>query len=1023
MRGKSEITARRGTIMQRLLRPLSLMIVALLVVMVGAIYYGGIMRQIDENALDLLSEQVKNRKNYLENNMVGVWSNVSITVDEINRTVKQLRDAGQIDLEHLESDKPSYQAVLRETADDLVALMRRNSVTGAYIILSVGEIDLDHPVDKKGLYLRDLDPTSNASVSNSDLLLKRGPVELVSELGITTDSDWQPQYPFTDGGYRELFYEPYRTAREHLDIGWSDLGYWSETYQMPGDSREAISYSVPLRLEDGTVYGVLGIEQTVEHLIKQLPSSELIDGANGSYVLALTADGTHFQRLLVSGTFQAQKAGSKDEIELKPIADGSDSVFQVDSDTYGCVEYLSLYNSNTPFSGQHWALIGIANARDVFAFSHGLRWTVLLLSGVLLLFGLTVVCGVSYKLAKPVAELSNDLEQADRGKPLEFRRTGIEEIDRLTGELEALSQDVLDASQKFANILRMASVRMAGFEINKKTGGVFVTDGFFELFNLPPVPATLTTPLFHQLLDTRQDCMISHERIPPNTEECTYRVILDGHKAYVRLRCVESADRVIGLAEDVTSQTLERQKIEHERDHDALTGLLGRRAFERHMHELFETRSKELGVAALVMLDLDNLKYVNDTYGHDSGDRYICSLAAALTKGTPAGTLLSRQSGDEMFVFLYGYDSEQKVRNMIRDLKRELDKQRIRLPDGSLFPVSASGGIAWYPKDTTTLEHLFRYADFAMYEVKRNGKGDLCDFEMDSYRSATRLQRCREEFALLISQERIFFKWQPIVDTRTGKVFAYEGLMRSDLETLQSPKDILEVAESESQLNWIERMTLFKAMESYVENRNRGQMPEDCRIFLNSIPNQMMTEEETARFEALYGQYLGQVVIEITEGERVRAVTIERKRERIDRWGAKVALDDYGSGYNSEIVLLALSPHYVKIDMSIVRDIDTDRDKQKLVQNLISYANERRIQLVAEGIETRAELETIVRMGVCYVQGYLIARPGQIPPPVPDEIAQLMREINSQRSACANDGVCDTCGRRMVCPRSDYRET
>lgn len=1009
--------------MQRLLRPLSLMIVALLVVMVGAIYYGGIMRQIDENALDLLSEQVKNRKSYLENSMVSTWSNVSITVDEINRTVEALRKTNQIDLSRLESDKQSYQAVLRETADDLVSLMRRNSVTGAYIVLSVGEIDLDAPEDKKGLYLRDLDPASNASVTNSDLLLKRGPVELVSELGITTDSDWQPQYPFANNGYGLSFYKTYHAAWVHPEIGWSDLGYWSEPYQMPGDSREAISYTVPLRLGDGTLYGVLGIEQTIEHLVKQLPSGELIDGANGSYVLGVTEDGTHFKRVLVSGTFQAQQAGNKDEIELTRVPDGADNVFQVDTDTYGCVEYLSLYNSNTPFSGQHWALIGIADEKDVFSFSRSLRWTFVLLSGVLLLFGLTVVCGVSFKLAKPIAALSADLEQADRDKPLEFRRTGIEEIDRLTGELESLSQDVFSASQKFAGILRMASVRMAGFEINKKTGSVFVTDGFFELFNLPPMMVSLTSPVFRRLLETRQDCMISHESIPPSTEECTYRVVLDGHKAYVRLRCVESDDRVIGLAEDVTAQTLERQKIEHERDHDALTGLLGRRAFERRMHELFNGRSKELRVAALLMLDLDNLKYVNDTYGHDSGDRYICSLAAALSKGTPAGTLLSRQSGDEMFVFFYGYDSEQKVRNLIRDLKRELDKQRIRLPDGSLFPVSASGGIAWYPKDSTQLERLFRYADFAMYEVKRNGKGDLGDFDMDSYRSATRLQRCREEFALLISQERIFYKWQPIVDTKTGKVFAYEGLMRSDLETLQSPKDILEVAESESQLNWIERMTLFKAMESYVDNRERGLMPGDCRIFLNSIPNQMMTAEETKRFEALYGKYLDQVVIEITEGERVRAATIERKRERIDGWGAKVALDDYGSGYNSEIVLLALSPHYVKIDMSIVRDIDTDRDKQKLVQNLISYANERRIELVAEGIETRAELETIVRMGVCYVQGYLIARPGQIPPPVPDEIAQLMREINSHGTGCANEGVCETCGRRMVCPRSDYRDT
>ncbi|MCQ5129906.1 EAL domain-containing protein [Butyricicoccus faecihominis] len=1006
MNNHKQRVRRSGSIVQKLFRPLSILLLVLIVAMVSVLFFGGVLRQLDQNALDILGEQVKNRKGYLENEMVSGWTDLGLTIDSINGKVEQLRDGKQIDLAHIGTDEASYNVMLGAVAEDLISVIRKNSVTGAFLILNTDDLSEDDVQDKCGLYLRDLDPVSSASDDNRDLLLKRAPTALVDKLGIATDSDWRTKFTFEQQNkYDDLFYLPYRTAVSHPELGWSDLGYWSEAYRLPDDSRSAISYSVPLRLADGTLYGVVGIELTLDYLSKVIPNRELLDGSNGSYLLAVTEDGEHFRTVFASGPYQSQGVNGA-AAALTLYGESKNNTFRVESDSeklYAAVQYLSLYNSNAPFSGTRWALIGIADSHHIFQFSRSVQRTVLSLGVILLVLGLSVVCVVSYAISEPVTTLTRDLERAAKDKPLRFQKTHIKEIDLLTSKIESLSDDVFETSLKFTKILEMASIRIGGFEVNKKTGALFVTDDFFMVFGLPNIDAhTFSVNEFGDKLDSLRDYVEQHETLSDGATESVFCMPGTPRSVYVRLRCIESEERVIGLAEDITAATLERQKVEHERDHDLLTGLLSRRAFHRVMNDLFTFHPESLGIAALLMVDLDNLKFINDTYGHDYGDKYIRCLADSLIHSAPPGTLVCRQSGDEMFVFFYGYDSEQKIRNLIRALKQNLNTQSVPLPDGGKFPISASGGIAWYPRNTTDFTELVRYADFAMYEVKRNGKGDLYDFDMLSYRSATRLQKCREEFNLLLGGDHLIYYWQPIISTRTGDIFAYEALMRSDLETLKMPKDILEIAQQESQLNRIESMTLFSAMGSFVSHCENGRIAPGVRAFINSIPNQLLTQEDSEQFETRFADYLPRFVVEITENERVREGVLEEKRRWNRRWNAAFALDDYGSGYNSEYVLLTLAPEYVKIDMSLVRDIDIDRDKQKIVGNLISYASERGIRLVAEGVETKAELETVIRMGVDYVQGYFLARPAFEPPLVPEELVRLVRSISAQSGLPTN---------------------
>ncbi|MFR3320351.1 MAG: GGDEF domain-containing protein [Lachnospiraceae bacterium] len=151
--------------------------------------------------------------------------------------------------------------------------------------------------------------------------------------------------------------------------------------------------------------------------------------------------------------------------------------------------------------------------------------------------------------------------------------------------------------------------------------------------------------------------------------------------------------------------TFERLRIEHERDYDTLTGLYNRQAFQRESESLF-SEPKQLKHAALLMLDMDNLKYTNDTYGHDWGDQYIRQAGRCFADYTPKDTLCARISGDEFHLLFYGYESQDEIRKVLTKLREQLHQQSLPLPDGKVLHLSISGGIAWYPEDGTQLDIL-----------------------------------------------------------------------------------------------------------------------------------------------------------------------------------------------------------------------------------------------------------------------------------------------------------------------------
>ena len=559
-----------------------------------------------------------------------------------------------------------------------------------------------------------------------------------------------------------------------------------------------------------------------------------------------------------------------------------------------------------------------------------------------------------------------------------------------------LSHDVLNTSTKFLRIMEMASVDLGGYEVRKDSPTVYVTENFFSMLGIPEKKEeNLTKERFQEIMTEFESVCRSSKGY---AGDLIYHIPLpDGKIRYVRIETTSEADAQVGLVEDVTAVTTERLRIEHERDYDPLTGLYSRRAFQRESEAIF-ARPEKLKHAALIMMDTDNLKHMNDTFGHDWGDKYIRRAGQCLAWNTPPGTLCARISGDEFNVLFYGYDSQEAIREEIRNLKTAVKETSLTLPSGRELHLSISGGIAWYPENSREFPIMKKYADFAMYQVKRTQKGELAEFDPEIYRKEAAATEKRQQFQKLIREELVRYYFQPIISGKTGETIAYEALMRVSLPMITNPGQVMELAREEGCLHEIERITMFKSAESYLFLEREGLISGKEKLFVNSVASQHMTEAENKEYARRFTSLQSRLVVEITEEEGMDSSALEIKRNTLGLQG-NFALDDYGSGYSNEKNLIDLSPAYIKVDISIIRDIDKSQDKQQIVSNIVSYAHGRNMQIIAEGMETAAELETVLALGVDLLQGYFLARPAAVPSKISDEALAVIQAFEAKQTA------------------------
>ena len=927
------------TVYRTILRPLLIVLLVEIVLMTGSYWLLGINGQLNKNARDILIQQTENRKSYLQNEMIQKWSNLSTISQTINERTQQLIDQNVISLQTLDSSSKASAPLLNEISKELISTLYSKETTGIFVILNTHDLR-ENKDNKPGIYIRNDDPSTVSVKEYGDLLLEKAPVEVVRSLNISTDTHWESTFDLSTEE-NTLLYKPFEKAyHDKIKLEAKEYGYWNEkSYHLKNNKNSAISYSMPLILPDGTVYGVVGVELLTSYLENLMPIDELKNDNQGSYVLSVETNAQH-NSLVVSSASLKRKQLKK--FYLTEDYDKNNFVFLNGKEYYAAIQNLDIYNS---------------------------------------------------KISGSISRLSKEVDNSRLVKEIpELHATGIQEIDQFSSAIIDLSQEVLETSTKFLNIMNMASIDIGGYEIKKGSKNVYVTDNFFLLLGIDKVTLPLTYEQFEELFkEVERDYQVEIK----NENERIYCIKKYVGLRYVRLKMRKETDREIGIAEDITTSYLERQRIEHERDYDVLTGLYNRFSFQRHMDYLFE-HSEQLKIAALVMIDLDNLKKINDAFGHDWGDNYIRQCGKCFQENVPEKTICARVSGDEFYLFLYGFDNQEEIRQRLISMTSIMQHRTVLLPNGNKMNLSASIGISWYPQDSIYFDFLKKYADFAMYQVKKSTKGNLAEFDKTLYEDEKHDRQMHLEFYQLIEKEQLTYHFQPILSAKNGEIIAYEALMRSQLATLKNPEMILRIAREENKLEDVERICIFKSTETFDQLRKNKLVKEDALLFINSIASVSLNDEDRERFHRYFSHIQSQIVVEVTEEENMSEEALIRKRET-KGFSGMFALDDYGSGYNTEINLLNLSPKYIKIDLTIVRNIDKDFDKQQLVSNIVEYAHQREGYIIAEGIETKEELLKVLELGVDYLQGYYLSYPQLNPQEVSNESIKTIENYWKKR--------------------------
>lgn len=846
---------------------------------------------------------------------------------------------------------------------------------GAFIVMNSAVSGESH----QGLYVRRQD--------NGNIELIIGKEELAGSLKLGMSDDWQETFRITDLERCDYFNI---LKDENEENNGNEYGCVCPKYKLYGHDEDILTYTVPLRDEKGCFYGVLGIEFSISALQHEMPFTELGSGTDNMYYLAYREDDSQnaVKEVLSAnaGTDVSDSNGRLNYSEYK------NSMYQIknDNNTYIVVpEKLVL--DKLINDGSTWNVYGIVNRKSLLESYYTMIFDTIVLLSVLLLSGGFAIWYGYLNIGRQMRKMAVQIRNSNPHDGWNIDSFGSFEFDELGNACRELFEKSMSSS-KLAETIELINVPIGAIEYDSNNESVFCSSLASEILELHNVDAD--TPYMNKsLFDSEVDVLKKSLNLYEENSDVYHMISKTGKDKFIRIKTLQDHGKWLIALMDVTEEIKERKRIEYERDHDLMTHLLNRMAFRRQVEGIMNMQ--DLGMCAIVMIDLDNLKYFNDTYGHDYGDKYICAAASVLGKVMSDKVFVSRMSGDEFLIFLYGFDTKEEIKEIVDRIHNDLREACVQVPTGDRVRLRASAGVSWYPENADNLDDLIRYADYAMYESKNNMKGTINEFNSEQFRKNKVIFQGSEELNRLVEDSaNIRYAFHPIVDAHTGEIFAYEALMRPQIESLKSPEDVMRLATSQSRLYDIELMTWNESLKAASVQRKPG---DNYYLFINSIPNHELRGDDLEKIVSSYGHLLNRVVIEIIENEQADKHCMDSKFNWAQKYGMNIALDDFGTGYSNESTLLFINPQFVKIDMSMVKGISDDENRQKMVQNLISYTKPRGIKVIAEGIENYEDMATLISLDVDYLQGWYFTKPVFEIKPLDEKFKKEIKECNDNK--------------------------
>jgi diguanylate cyclase (GGDEF)-like protein/PAS domain S-box-containing protein len=439
-----------------------------------------------------------------------------------------------------------------------------------------------------------------------------------------------------------------------------------------------------------------------------------------------------------------------------------------------------------------------------------------------------------------------------------------------------------------------------------------------------------------------------------------------------------SAGYGIVTVEDVTERRRFEERLRHLADHDPLTGLLNRRRLEQELQLRIDLAARGAPGGAVLLMDLDNFKYVNDTLGHRAGDELIRGVAGVMRRRLREGDKLARLGGDE-FAIVLGDVGHAEARRVAEDLRAAVRGFTMDV-GGRTVRTTASIGIALIDGRVTSAERLIVEGDLAMYAAKRAGRDRVTFYEpgSDHHRLISSGFTWSERLWDALEHDRFVLHAQPIVEVATGETTRYELLlrMRDDDGLLVPPGRFLGFAERFGLMEEIDRWVACRAIDLLAE---RPGLTLEVNLSGTSMGSPELLAAIEERLERT-GADAGRLIFEVTETEAI--TNMEQAREfagSLERLGCRFALDDFGAGFGSFAYLKHLPVHYVKLDGDFIRNLPDSPADQVMVRAMVDVARGLGRRTIAEFVDSGECLELLRELGVDYAQGFYLGRPGPLP--------------------------------------------